>query len=470
MSAENEPAQDDFSQALKRTLAANIPGFQGLLDCHQLTAGASQETYCISYTGEHGQAKLALRRAQPSPEGESSVGGISLAAEARLFKLAKQYHIPSPSVLYELQAEDKLGTGFIMNWLDGETMGHRINRREELADIRPQLARRCGEILGRIHNIDWRAEKLDSFLELSDARELIQETWDKYRELNVPIAMIDFTARWLLENLPAQARTTLVHSDFRNGNLMVSPQGIEAVLDWELAHLGDPVQDLGWLCVNSWRFGNRELAVGGFGHREDLLAGYHEVTGVQVAEQDIKFWQVYGSFWWSVATLRMAHSWRIGATPSLERPVIGRRSSEAQMDCVNLLIAGEFNLPELKTGLDQGTQLPMPAELLSGVADFLKETVAPQMDAKNQFLANVAANSLSIGQRELQYGPELSQQETQRLSDLLDQDAELAPLRWALVEKLRDGMPLATPGLAEHLRQSVAGQLFIDQPRYSALL
>lgn len=76
---------------------------------------------------------------------------------------------------------------------------------------------------------------------------------------------------------------------------MVSPEhGVVAVLDWELAHKGDPIRDLGWICTNSWRFGVPELPVGGFGTREDLLAGYKESTGRTVSSEHLKFW---GSFW-----------------------------------------------------------------------------------------------------------------------------------------------------------------------------
>ncbi|NKI15891.1 phosphotransferase family protein [Spongiibacter sp. KMU-166] len=458
----------EFTQTLSRVLASAIPGFEALVDCRQLTAGASQETYRIIYRGAEGETSIALRRGQATSTSDSSVGGISLEAEAKLFKLAKRYDIPSPTVLYELQPEDGLGAGFIMNWLEGETLGHRINRRPELADIRPKLAYRCGEILGQIHSIDWRKEKLDSFLEVVDTRAVIQKAWDQYLALNIPTPMIDFTARWLLENLPEHGRQTLVHSDFRNGNLMISPQGVEAVLDWELAHIGDPIQDLGWLTVNSWRFGNRELAVGGFGHLDDLLAGYSDATGIEVNPQDVVFWQVFGSFGWSVGTLGMAHTWRTGETPSLERPVIGRRSSEAQMDCVNLLIPGDFNLPEAP-GLDAGTQLPMPAELLQGVMDFLKDEAAANLEGRSGFLAKVAANSLGIAQRELLIGPKLASEERQRLQALLGQDGDVDHLRGELSKRLRADMPLDSPSLADHLRQTVAGQLAIDQPGYSAL-
>jgi aminoglycoside phosphotransferase (APT) family kinase protein len=470
---------DAFTVALEKVLSRELAGFQSLLSCQQLTAGASQETYRISIKddsvedgsieGNGGERQLALRRSQPALEADSSVGGISLATEARLFQLAGAAGIPGPGISYVLVPEDGLGSGFIMEWLDGETLGQRIVRAEELAGIRPRLARECGQILGRIHSLDWRAAGLAGDLPEVDPATLVEETWSSYRDFNVPVPMIDYTWRWLRDNLPKQSRTTLVHGDFRNGNLMVTTNGINAVLDWELAQIGDPVRDLGWLCVNSWRFGNDALPVGGFGEIEDLLAGYRETSGLDIPRRELEFWQVFGSFWWAMATLQMANAWRTGETPSLERPVIGRRSSEAQMDCVNLLIPGEFVLPDLSSPLSQGTQLPMPAELLAGVAAFLKEDVAAKLDSHNGFLARVAANSLGIAQREFQCGKELAAREQRRLQDLLGRRGELDPLRWELVNRLRADMPLNTPGLAEHLRHSVAGQLAIDQPRYSAL-
>jgi aminoglycoside phosphotransferase (APT) family kinase protein len=465
---------DAFATALKNVLSRELSGFKSLLSCQQLTAGASQETYRIiikdsSVEDAIGERQLALRRSQPSQDDGSGVGSISLATEARLFQLAGAAGIPGPGISYVLVPEDGLGSGFIMEWLDGETLGQRIVRAEELAEIRPRLARECGQILGRIHTLDWWAADLNEDLPEIDPATLVDETWSYYRDFNVPVPMIDYTWRWLKDNLPKESRATLVHGDFRNGNLMVTADGINAVLDWELAHIGDPVRDLGWLCVNSWRFGFNALPVGGFGEIDDLLAGYSETSGVDIPRRELEFWQVFGSFWWAMTTLQMASTWRTGVTPSLERPVIGRRSSEAQMDCVNLLIPGAFSLPELDNPISQGTQLPMPTELLSSVAAFLKEEVAEKLDSRDGFLARVAANSLGIAQREFQCGNELAAQEQLRLQTLLGQSGELDALRWELVNRLRADLPLNTPGLEEHLRQSVAGQLAIDQPHYSAL-
>jgi len=457
---------DEFEDALKAVLSREVEGFQSLQSSQQLTAGASQETYRLTLNTQSGEQRLALRRSQPTLAADSGVGSISLVTEARLFQLAGSNGIPGPEIVYILQPEDGLGAGFIMQWLEGETLGQRINRAEEFAGVRPVLARDCGRILGRIHALDWRAAELETALPNVHPAALVDETWDIYRQLKVPVPMIDYTWRWLQDNVPAHSRIGLVHGDFRNGNLMVTPTGINAVLDWELAQIGDPVRDLGWLCVNSWRFGNSELPVGGFGQIDELLAGYHETSGVEVSREQLEYWQVFGSFWWAIVTLQMANGWRTGETPSLERPVIGRRSSEAQMDCVNLLIPGDFVLPDVKRPIAAGTQLPMPAELLEGVVKFLKEDIAGQLDPHSKFLAKVAANSLQIAQREFLCGDSLRAQEKMRLEALLGQQGDLDGLRQELVNRLRDGLPLNTPGLTDHLRQSVAGQLAIDQPRY----
>jgi len=460
---------DKFEEDLTTVLAREIDGFSKLLGCEKLTAGASQETYRIDIESDCGSQRLALRRSVPTLETSSSVGAIDLATEAQLFRLAVDAGIPEPQVHYVLEEKDGLGEGFIMQWLEGETLGQRIVRSDALAEVRPRLAAECGEALARIHALQWQGTALESALPVVSPEALIDETWAHYRDLAVPVPMIDFSWRWLKDNLPAQSRQTLVHGDFRNGNLMIGPEGIVAVLDWELAHVGDPVRDLGWLCVNSWRFGRSDLPVGGFGEIEQLLSAYRAESGIEVSHEELHFWQVFGSFWWAMATLRMANSWRTGETPSLERPVIGRRSSEAQMDCVNLLMPGAFKLPHMDRDIARGTQLPMPAELLSGVAEFLKSDVAPVVEGHHSFLARVAANSLGIAQREFLHGSHLAEQECERLRKLLGREGTLDELRLELVSQLRGDLPLDTPGLGDHLRQTVAGQLAIDQPGYSAL-
>ncbi|MGI9287449.1 MAG: phosphotransferase family protein [Pseudomonadales bacterium] len=455
-----------FESLLESVLRQRVINFESLLACDRLTAGASQETYRIRARIDGEKLTLALRRASEDMgtlEGDS----IGLEAEAQLLQLATAAGIPAPAIHYLLSPEDGLGAGFLMEWLEGETLGSRIVRSESLAGVRPKLARQCGEILARIHSMDYEAAGLSELLSVVTPQDRVRQTWGLYRNLDTAQPMIDYVARWMLDNLPTTERMSLVHGDFRNGNLMVNSQGINAVLDWELAHIGDPVRDLGWLCVNSWRFGNSQLAVGGFGNTDDLLAGYRSVSTMKFSAQDLHFWQLFGSFWWSVTCLRMGESYRSGTNLSVERPAIGRRSSEAQMDCVNLLIPGDYSLPTNQLVAD--TQLPTSAEILVSVAAFLKEEVTAITTDRVKFLARVAGNALDIVSREINIGPELQEQERQRLAELLGERGSLTDLRRQLIEKLRAGLALDTAGLAEHLRLTVAGQLAIDQPNYSAL-
>ena len=136
------------------------------------------------------------------------------------------------------------------------------------------------------------------------------------------------------------------------------------------------------------------------------------------------------------------------------------------MDCVNLLIPGDYQLPRAGSSDER---LPRQEAILQAVSGFIAEDVVRQLQGRERFLARVAVNALGIAQREAELGPDLARAEQQRLKALLDKEDTLQTLRWQLVEALRDGLALDTPGLAQHLRQTVAGQLAIDQPRYSAL-
>jgi aminoglycoside phosphotransferase (APT) family kinase protein len=453
----------EFNAQIGQFIGRTFPGAQ-LIDVQQLTAGASQQTFRISVRHREGhEANYALRRAQPGLE-RSSYGQVSPSVEAELLELASSAHVPVPKVIESLHSTDGLGDGYLMEWLQGETMGQRIVKLPELQSARENLAFECGQALARIHAIEV-PNQLQEALHSVSPEELVRETWEAYITLETPQPMIDFTAQWLLNNLPPESDSALVHGDFRNGNLMVAEQGITAVLDWELCHLGDPMRDLGWLCVNSWRFGRRDLPVGGFGTVDELVAGYEAQAGTCIDRDALHFWEVFGSFWWSVTTLGMAQTWRTGETPSVERPVIGRRSSEAQMDCVHLLIPGDIDSALLQR---QQTELPTSAELVNSVRTHLKTSVLQNLDGADKFLLRVAMNSLAIAERELQLTPTLESEELSRLMALVG-EGELAELRWRLVHALRSGEFPNDSRLYEHLRLSVAGRLSIDQPTYSAL-
>ncbi|MFN0182990.1 MAG: phosphotransferase, partial [Aquabacterium sp.] len=165
----------------------------------------------------------------------------------------------------------------------------------------------------------------------------LQNLRDWHRGHGTARPVFQLAMAWLQARLPAEPPAlALVHGDFRNGNLIVAPQGLAAVLDWELAHVGDPAEDLGWLCVASWRFGRTALTVGGFGQVDDLAAGYADGGGVFDAAR-VHWWQVLGTLRWGVICESMVHAWLHGEADNLERAAVGRRASEAEADLLALI-------------------------------------------------------------------------------------------------------------------------------------
>jgi aminoglycoside phosphotransferase (APT) family kinase protein len=237
-------------------------------------------------------------------------------------------------VMHVLTPDDDLGTGFIMQRVEGETIARKILRDDEFAAARPHLARQIGGVLAGLHRLP--QDKLPELRHMTAAKEIGDFERD-YRSLDWPKPVFELALRWLRDHDPGPAsETTLVHGDFRNGNLIIGADGVRAVLDWELAHLGDPMEDLGWVCVNSWRFGEIDKPVGGFGSREELFAGY-EAAGRKVDPSRVKFWEVMGTLRWGIMCGGMMQRFRESPDHSMERAMIGRRASETEIDLLRLL-------------------------------------------------------------------------------------------------------------------------------------
>lgn len=264
--------------------------------------------------------------------GEDS-GGLTAGIEARLVAELADRDIPVPEVLRILSPADGLGEGYVMSRLAGETLAPRILRREQFAAARERLARQCGAALASIHAADTPTGRT---LADSPAETVLDDYRRRYDAFRLPRPVFELAFRWLAERLPPRADPVLVHGDFRNGNLVVDEHGLVGVLDWELAHRGDPMEDLGWLTVNSWRFGMSHRAVGGFGTRRELLRGYEEAGGCGDPGR-LRFWQLLGSLKWGVMCMTMADIYRRGLDDSVERAAIGRRVSEAEIDMLNII-------------------------------------------------------------------------------------------------------------------------------------
>src|SRR5207237_7604394 len=151
-----------------------------------------------------------------------------------------------------------------------------------------------------------------------------------------PHPAFELAFRWLEAERPAVSGRAVVHGDFRNGNLIVGPDGVRAVLDWELAHIGDPMEDLGWLCVKAWRFGV-DRRVGGFGDDRELFAAYERESGHGVDPGVVRWWEVLGTLKWGIMCIAQAFTHLSEMVRSVELAAIGRRVCENEWDLLDLI-------------------------------------------------------------------------------------------------------------------------------------
>jgi aminoglycoside phosphotransferase (APT) family kinase protein len=307
----------------------------------RLSGGASMETWAFTLeTGGQGdgasEALILRRRSVPfDPETARS---ISLGTEAALIRATGARGARVPTVRHVCDDADGLGEAYVMVRVDGETLGKKITSDARFDAIRPHLARQCGEALAPIH-----ATPPPAGLNLKtvDGVEELDRYEAVYRATGAERPILELAFQYLRAHVPPPVEPVLLHGDFRNGNIMFDPEtGVAAVLDWELAHIGDPAEDMGWICTNSWRFGRPDRPVGGFGDYADLLAGYAAAGGRPIELSRVRFWQMLGSLRWGIMCLTMYLSWRDGAEKSVERPMIGRRVSETEADLVVLLREG----------------------------------------------------------------------------------------------------------------------------------
>jgi len=297
----------------------------------RLSGGASRETWAFDVRHGDGTSQaLILRR---DPPGVTRMGPSGMGMEARLLRAAGRAGVPVPEILVASDDPDRLSAGFIvMARIEGETIPRRILREEAFAAARPRLAGQCGTILARIHALD-----PDELGPLEEVDQL-----DRYREvldgLGEPHPAFELGFRWLSANRPPSGRRAVVHGDFRHGNLIVGPEGVRAVLDWELAHAGDPLEDLGWLCVKAWRFGAGP-PVGGFGTYDDLVASYQQAGGAAVDPDALRWWEAVGTLKWGIMCIMQANAHSSGLIRSVELAAIGRRVCENEWDLLDLLPA-----------------------------------------------------------------------------------------------------------------------------------
>ncbi len=299
-----------------------------------LSGGASSATFAVDAVRDGAAWPLIFQR------GEGATG-MAKRAQADLQQIAGAHGVPVAAVIAIAGADDGLGDGFVMARVDGEALAPRWLKGDAFAAARTAMTAQCGASLARIHAIPLAAV---AHLPLTggSTSEQCAALFALYRGFGVDEPAFDLAFAWVAARLGDAPARVMCHGDFRSGNFIVDAAGLAAVLDWELAHLGDHHADLGWLCVNAWRFGHWQCAVGGFGERAALYAAYEAAGGAAVDPAEAHVWEVYGTLRWGLSCLQLADDHLSGRVRSVERAAIGRRVSEVAADLLWLLEHGSI--------------------------------------------------------------------------------------------------------------------------------
>ncbi|HEX7131020.1 MAG TPA: phosphotransferase [Iamia sp.] len=411
---------------------STVLGGAAIAGLRRLSGGASRETWAFTADGRD----LILQRTRPA----GGMGAPSMAVEDALLAAAEAAGVPVPAVLVAADDAGPLAPARITAAVPGEALGPRLVRAERTDEGRRALAAQMGSALAAIHSIP-----LDEHpaLERKDSLEGARNGLDLVGEAR---PAFELALRWLHENRPPPTPDTVVHGDFRIGNLLVDGDELTAVLDWELAHRGDPLEDLGWLCVRAWRFGG-DHEVGGLADLDDLLAGYTAARGVDVDPAHVRWWSAAGTLMWGLICAVQARRHLDGHIRSVELATIGRRVCENEYDLLGLIGVGPSPALEPAPPLDLHGR-PTAEELLDAVRSHLTDEIAPLLDGAPAFSLKVVDRALATVQREVARAgvippiPDEAALAAAIRSGAVDPDDELrAAIRATVVERLKVANP-----------------------------
>jgi aminoglycoside phosphotransferase (APT) family kinase protein len=265
----------------------------------QIPGGASRETYLVQLKRQGQPLGVVVRRDPPS-----SLIDTERAHEYNTYAAIYRdgvVPVPEPIVLEESpQAlEGKLERPFSVMTLISEGQASPAGLDDEaMQPVLTTLGQNKWSLLGKLAAKTPQALGVDQFMDIPEhpaARELAYWRTVINTDALHPQPIAQAALRWLDRNLPPPSNhLTLVHGDYRTGNYLYTPQGaITAVLDWEMAHIGDPLEDLAWSFDPLWS--NDMHKAGRLLPREKALQIWQEASGLSVDREVFKWWQVFAS-------------------------------------------------------------------------------------------------------------------------------------------------------------------------------
>lgn len=333
---------NELKARLEAFLSERAGGGAVVTGVRQLTGGASRETWSldveIASGPEAGKQALVLRA---DMGGNIHEEALTRAQEFGLLQAAHGAGVRVPRPRWLCTDVAVFGVPFfVMDRLEGESVGRRVVREPALAEARRLLPAQMGEQLARIHALRPPDGLPAPKPGLSPALTAVEHSARQLHGIDEPHPVLELALRWLRRHAPATSTAVLVHGDFRIGNLMVGLDGLRGIFDWEFAHIGDLAEDLAWPCVRSWRFGQDHLRLGGIGDPEEFFSAYERYSGRQVDRAAVAYWEIIGNLRWGVGCMVQAQRHLSGQTRSLELASLGRRTAEMELELLRLLEKG----------------------------------------------------------------------------------------------------------------------------------
>jgi len=304
-----------------------------------MIGGACQENYAVDLqVGDQPMRGYVLR----TDKGKALAASLSRADEYHVIEAAHRAGVLTPAPFLLEESASVIGHPFyLMERIPGTAIARKVLSDPTLAAARNKLPYELATQLARIHTITPDQADPPPLPVISSAAEsMIAQAHHELDSLIEPHPALEIGLRWLIAHTPVDRPITLVHGDFRTGNFMVTPDGLSGVLDWEFAHFGDPMEDVAWLCLRDWRFGKRDLPVGGFADRETFYRAYEVAGGTSIDPAIVHYWEVFGNFNWARGAAQQAERHLSGADRSIELAAIGRRVPEMAWEMLRLIEAG----------------------------------------------------------------------------------------------------------------------------------
>lgn len=335
-----------MQERIEAYLKSKLPNAQAISvsNLHRIPGGASRETWSFDARwqedGAHVERGFIIRR-----DPDASLLETERDIEFRVMQAVAAHGIPVPKMYWLEQDTSWLDRPFfVMERIDGcETSPQKIVMDPRLYQLRSQIAHEFVRILAQIHHLDWPSLGLD-FLGVPPSPHACGpmeiEKWENVvaKDTLEPQPVLRAAFRWLRRHLPPPAqRIVLVHADYRTGNFLCDYEGhIRGILDWEMVHLGDPMEDVAWAAIRPWRWTGDDR-IGGLMDRKEYYRMYEEASGFKIDEDAVRFWEVLGNVKLAAIFITGARSYCDGRTRSIMMALLGRNIGRLELEILDLM-------------------------------------------------------------------------------------------------------------------------------------